>query len=137
MIKYMVVEAERLAQQLGVTNNNFARVQAQSCGNFLRNIEGFVFYAVPHSGAQHLKTYIENFNLLMSRGRLLRGRVDNSSPSLLSNIKEFSKVMEDLSDKFASIVRANGERDYDLIVYAFTEALPMTQGALVSLSPQY
>lgn len=111
--------------------NAIGRQYRRRCQKFLDNIAngGFVFYAVPHSGAQNLELYIKNCDNMLKRKRR-----QDTSLSLLSNIHVFSRSMEELSVKFEDFVRdtQNGRPD-DVIIYAFTESLPMTREDLVSI----
>ncbi|CAN5951735.1 unnamed protein product [Sphagnum jensenii] len=114
--KSLVVEAQRRCNQS--MKNDVDLIMNKHCRNFINNLNGMVFYGVPHGGGtDEYSTYFkqqcqnfDSFNKMYSK----------TQRNLLMNVQLLNRQMEELSVNFDQI-KAN------LNVYAFGEGQPINK----------
>jgi len=114
--KSLVVEAKTRCNQS--MRNDVDLIMNKHCRNFINNLNGMVFYGVPHGGGTNkYSTYFKqqcqnfgSFNKMYSK----------TQPNLLMNVQLLNRQMEELSVNFDQ-VKAN------LNVYAFGEGQPINK----------
>jgi len=114
--KSLVVEAQRRCNQS--MKNDVDLIMNKHCRNFINNLNGMVFYGVPHGGGtDEYSTYFkqqcqnfDSFNKMYSK----------TQRNLLMNVQLLNRQMEELSVNFDQ-VKAN------LNVYAFGEGQPINK----------
>jgi hypothetical protein len=110
VLKSLVVEMHKHVSQQQ-TNNLDVKVQ-KGCENFLKNLNGVVFYSVPHAGGtQDLSNYFKWLHQQITKGPTQLG--------LLGNMESFNRKMEQLSIDFINSTCK------DINIYAFAEGLPI------------
>ncbi len=111
VIKSLVEEANKRAY--GRVKNELDGQSKRRANNFLKNLKGIVFYAVPHAGSE-LESYFKRcssnwsakiFGLKMAK--------------FMENLKPHQSRMENLSTTFDSIIKG-----LPVNVYAFMEGIP-------------
>jgi esterase/lipase len=114
--KSLVVEAQRRCNQS--MKNDVDLIMNKHCRSFINNLNGMVFYGVPHGGGTNeYSTYFkqqcqnfDSFNKMYSK----------THRNLLMNVQLLNRQMEELSINFDQ-VKAN------LNVYAFSEGQPINK----------
>ncbi|CAK9221129.1 unnamed protein product, partial [Sphagnum troendelagicum] len=110
VLKSLVVEMHKHVSQQQ-TNNLDVKVQ-KGCENFLKNLNGVVFYSVPHAGGtQDLSNYFKWLHQQITK--------DPTQLGLLGNMESFNRKMEQLSIDFINSTCK------DINIYAFAEGLPI------------
>ncbi|CAK9221165.1 unnamed protein product [Sphagnum troendelagicum] len=110
VLKSLVVEMHKHVSQQQ-TNNLDVKVQ-KGCEKFLKNLNGVVFYSVPHAGGtQDLSNYFRWLHQQITK--------DPTQLGLLGNMDSFDRKMEQLSIDFINSTRK------DINIYAFVEGLPI------------
>ncbi|CAK9256974.1 unnamed protein product, partial [Sphagnum jensenii] len=119
VLKSMVVKVKR-ASSIQNPTNSWSKATLQCAKEFLSNVRGVAFYAVPHAGSSNIAKYVN---------KLLRCH-NRHHPGIMDNIQPWQRDMEQLSVDFDDIVAENG-----MNIYAFCEGRPMEQvGILVDFS---
>ncbi|CAM6002457.1 unnamed protein product [Sphagnum balticum] len=114
VIKSLVEEARKRAR-LGNVRSAIDRKAKASAEEFLKNLKGVVFYAVPHSGSKNLISYFTRCNHITS---ILRRVVKLAG--FMQNLQPLQLKTENLSTTFDAIVE-----ELSISVYAFVEGKPM------------
>jgi hypothetical protein len=114
VIKSLVEEARKRAR-LGNVRSAIDRKAKASAEEFLKNLKGVVFYAVPHSGSKNLISYFSRCNHITS---ILRRVVKLAG--FMQNLQPLQLKTENLSTTFDAIVE-----ELSISVYAFVEGKPM------------
>jgi hypothetical protein len=114
--KSLVVEAKERCDQM--TTNDVDLIMNKHCRNFINNLNGVVFYGVPHGGAT--KEYFTYFKQQCQNFDSFNKMYSKTQPNLLINVRVFNRKMEELSVKFDRV------KD-NLIVYAFGEGQPINK----------
>ncbi len=111
VLKSMVVKVKR-ASSIQNPTNSWSKATLQCAKEFLSNVKGVAFYAVPHAGSSNIAKYVN---------KLLRCH-NRHHPGIMDNIQPWQRDMEQLSVDFDDIVAENG-----INIYAFCEGRPMEQ----------
>jgi esterase/lipase len=114
--KSLVVEAKEQCNQR--MRNDADLIMNKHCRNFINNLNGMVFYGVPHGGGT--KEYFTYFKQQCQKFDSFNKMYWKTQPNLLMNVEVFNRQMEELSVTFDQ-VKAN------LIVYAFGEGEPINK----------
>ncbi|KAH8972790.1 hypothetical protein BDL97_01G010200 [Sphagnum fallax] len=114
--KSLVVEAQGQCNQR--MRNDVDLIMTKHCRNFINNLNGMVFYGVPHGGGT--KEYFTYFKRQCQKIYSFNKMYSKTQPNLLMNVQVFNRQMEELSVTFDQI-KAN------LIVYAFGEGEPINK----------
>jgi triacylglycerol esterase/lipase EstA (alpha/beta hydrolase family) len=114
VLKSLVVKLKTM-RSIG---DSYWKATAKRGKEFLRNVRGVAFYAVPHAGSSNISKYLNK--LLRSNNRRNPGIVDNTLPG--------QRDMEQLSVDFDDIVNEN-----KINIYAFCEGRPMEQVVCICL----
>ncbi len=115
-MKSLVVKMKRESTILS-PSNSVSESMALHAKEFLRNVRGVAFYAVPHAGSTNIRTYVNK--LLRCKNRHHRG--------IMGNIEPYRRDMNQLSVDFDHIVTEN-----EINIYAFCEGRPMEQEVCLS-----
>jgi triacylglycerol esterase/lipase EstA (alpha/beta hydrolase family) len=111
VLKSLVVEVDKCMKQTH-THNPLEAISKDRCGRFLENLQGIVFYSVPHAGAsKDLLTYFQR------RGHETNlVNKDNSTQSNFQKLLEvLNRPMGQLSIDFLNAIKQ------DINIYAFAE----------------
>jgi hypothetical protein len=110
VLKSLVVEMHKHVYQKQI---NKLDVKTQNCcEKILKNLKGVMFYSVPHAGGtQDLSKYF--------KWQCQQIAKDKTRSSLLKNMKNFDRKMEQLSIDFNKSICEN------INIYAFAEGLPI------------
>lgn len=98
--------------------NDVDLIMNKHCRNFINNLNGMVFYGVPHGGGT--KEYFTYFKQQCQKIYSFNKMYSKTQPNLLMNVQVFNRQMEELSVTFDQ-VKTN------LIVYAFGEGEPINK----------
>jgi triacylglycerol esterase/lipase EstA (alpha/beta hydrolase family) len=109
VLKSLVVKLKRLSTIRNPTNS-LLKAMVKHAEEFLRNVRGVAFYAVPHAGSRKLAEYVK---------MLLRGN-NRRHPGIVNNIRPLQRDMEQLTVDFDRIVTEN-----EINIYAFCEGRPI------------
>ncbi|CAN5957231.1 unnamed protein product [Sphagnum jensenii] len=116
VLKSLVVKLKRVSTIRNPTNS-LSKATVEHAEEFLRNVRGVAFYAVPHAGSKEFAEYVE---------MLLRGS-NRHHPGIVDNIRPLQRDMEQLTVDFDRIVTEN-----EINIYAFCECRPIDKvGILV------
>jgi hypothetical protein len=108
VLKSLVVKLKR-ESTIGNCPNSWSKATVQCAKEFLSNVRGLAFYAVPHAGSKNLAEYVNKLNI-------------RHRPGIMDNIQPGRRDMEQLSVDFDRIVE-----EYEISIYAFCEGRPMEQ----------
>lgn len=111
VIKSLVVQVHKASMRGAYSSNMLESESIMSAKAFLAGLQGIVFYAVPHGGANMGEIYE-----YWSVDRHYR------PAGIVKNLEVFERKMESLSTEFDEVVSRKS-----LIVYAFGEGRPMKE----------
>jgi hypothetical protein len=120
VLKSLVVDVHnRIPQKVA---NAFDERTKTNCKSFLENLQGTIFYGVPHvGGPRELSEYYIRQSQEMNS---IHKKLMKAQPSLLNNIESFSRQMEQLTVAFELAIEAN------VNIYAFAEGQPLDQNGV-------
>ncbi len=104
--------------------NEYDKRTKTNCKRFLENLEGTIFYAVPHTGGP--RELLEYFTWQSQEMNSIDKNLMKAQPKLLNNIESFSRQMEQLTVDFDDAIEVN------VNIYAFAEGKPLNQNGVYS-----
>jgi len=120
VLKSLVVDVhKRISQKVA---NECDKRTKTNCKSFLENLQGTIFYGVPHTGGP--RELLEYFTWQSQEMNSIHKKLMKAQPSLLNNIESFSRQMEQLTVDFDHAIEAN------VNIYAFAEGKPLNQNGV-------
>jgi hypothetical protein len=120
VLKSLVVDVhKRISQKVA---NECDKRTKTNCKSFLENLQGTIFYGVPHTGGP--RELLEYFTWQSQEMNSIHKKLTKAQPSLLNNIESFSRQMEQLTVDFDHAIEAN------VNIYAFAEGKPLNQNGV-------